>query len=137
MNPYRTALSFSAILYALMLVPGCKPTPNPSTSSRIVAAGLITDYPIGSIIPAATTRGTNNPKGIAHLGLAAWWFEPDTNEWVAEWSTNGATWAPTGNQWASPHSIWHFTETGTNWTLPGGGAVNVTDLWTVRIRRIK
>lgn len=58
-------------------------------------------------------------------GVAVYWSNPDTNVWLAEWSTNLVHWNYCGNETVYFLKGLRYTETITNWT----------DRWFVRLRR--
>jgi hypothetical protein len=95
-----------------------------------------TYWPIGSTIPVPTSTGTNNPMGF-DTQLAAWWEQPDTNRWQAEYSTNNIEWLPASNEWMTmqpraarmahaPYLGLHYTETGSRPLQ-----------WKVRLKRVQ
>ena len=98
-----------------------------SAQPRNLRIFSVSDLPIGTTLPIPVIRGTNNPLSLPHLGVAAWWSPPDTNNWISEWSTNALEWNLTGNECGLGQ--WHYTETGTNWYFP--------NQWQVRIKRIQ
>jgi hypothetical protein len=117
----------------LLLLPFLAP-PLALAQSTIESQVLFT-IQLTSMVPV--TAGSNNPLGIAHVGLAAYWHPPDTNYWQPEFNFpayNGTNWSFCGNHWIGPGG-WHSTETGTNWMI-NGLPVTISNQWTVRIRQL-
>lgn len=105
----------------------CAIAQQPAPPQNLTAGVASAEVP--SIISLTVTAGSDNPLMNPHLGLAAYWRLPTTNDvWITEWnvaSVTGTNWQQTGNEWAGQDG-WHYTETGNNWS----------NQWLARIRNL-
>jgi hypothetical protein len=126
-----------SFLPLLLILAGCKLSPQLSSppTARMAATSFAAAAD-STIVLLPVTRGANNPLGIPHLGLAAYWQNQPGGTWVAEYNVpeiNGTNWVHIGNHWSGGQPFWNYTETSTNW-MRNDLPLVISNQWQVRIR---